>query len=67
MPIIQVSIISGRSPAMKRTLLRSIAEATATSLAVPLSTVRVLLTEVAPEHWTVGGEAKTPPASGTEE
>jgi 4-oxalocrotonate tautomerase len=61
MPIIHVSILSGRPAAMKQTLLRSLAEATSTSLGVPLTAVRVILTEVAPEHWTVGGEAIAPP------
>ncbi len=67
MPIIQVSILSGRPAAMKQTLLRSLAEATSTSLGVPLSAVRVILTEVAPEYWTVGGEPLPPPKIPTKE
>ena len=58
MPIITINILSGRSAEKKRRLIREVSEAAARSLEVPIGTVRVLIQEVAPEHWGVGGEDK---------
>ena len=58
MPIISVSILAGRPAKAKQQLLKALSDATVTTLGVPASTVRILLTEVAPENWAVGGISK---------
>ena len=60
MPIIDVSLLEGRSAERKATLIRTdVAERV---LGVPRASIRVLLREVPPEHWGVGGVAKAEPA-----
>lgn len=58
MPIIHVSLIAGRSPEVKRALIAELTEATVRAIGAERQNVRVLLTEVAPEHWGIGGEPK---------
>jgi 4-oxalocrotonate tautomerase len=65
MPIITVNLIAGRTAETKRDLLRALTDAAVASLGVPRQTVRVLLTEIQPEHWAVGGEAKQPVTEAT--
>jgi 4-oxalocrotonate tautomerase len=56
MPLIQVSLRKGRSPAALRQLAQSLTDAASTALDVPRGSIRVLLSEVPAEHWFVGGE-----------
>ena len=58
MPIITVQMLPGRSPAQKRELIRGLAEAAVQALDVPEQSIRILLTEIPPEHWGVGTSAK---------
>lgn len=58
MPIINIQLISGRSPSQKRTLIKELAQATMQALGVSEQSVRVILTEVAPEHWGIGTQSK---------
>lgn len=58
MPIISVQVLEGRSPEKKRAFMRALAEAAVTTLGVPEQSVRVILTEVPPEHWGVGLKTK---------
>ena len=55
MPIINVQMLSGRSPAQKSALIAELADAPRRSLGVPEEALRIILTEVAPENWGVGG------------
>lgn len=61
MPIIQASILAGRSWEKRRALMRGLTDATVEALGVDRSAVRVILTEVPPEHWAAGGEPKGQP------
>ncbi len=61
MPIVTISILEGRDAERKRTLLREVTDAVVRTLDVPPATVRVLLHEVAPAHWAVGGISKAEP------
>ena len=54
MPLINVQIVQGRSAEQKRNLMRSLVD----TLGAPEQTVRVLLTEIPPEHWGVGYATK---------
>jgi 4-oxalocrotonate tautomerase len=56
MPIVRIDLLEGRTPAMKRELIRGVTEAVIAALAVQPGQVRVLLNEVALEHWGIGGE-----------
>jgi len=60
MPVIMVHLLEGRSREVKRDLIRSLTRAACDSLAVPASSVRVILQEMAPEHFGIAGE----PAAG---
>jgi len=56
MPILTVQILPGRSAQQKTQLLTRVSQAVVDSLAAPLSSVRVVLQEVAAEHVIVAGE-----------
>ena len=59
MPLIQVSLIEGRSPQVRRALIAELTDAVVRALDAPRETVRVILNEVPPEHWAVGGVPKS--------
>ncbi|MBL0422999.1 tautomerase family protein [Ramlibacter sp. AW1] len=54
MPIAHLSILEGRSPELKARLIENVARAIADSLDAPLESVRVLVQEYPPSHWSVG-------------
>ena len=55
MPLIQISMLPGRSPEQKRALLAEVTEAVVRTCKVAPEAVRVLSTEVPAEHWAVAG------------
>ena len=55
MPIAQILILEGRSEEQRRALLRSVTAAITESLSVKPESVRVIIQEVPPAHWGVGG------------
>ena len=57
MPIVRIEMLAGRSPVLKSELIRQVTDAVVHSLDVRPEQVRVLLYEIAPEHWAVGGRA----------
>lgn len=63
MPLIQVTMIEGRSAEMKAALMRGLAEATVEATGVPRESIRVILQEVPNAHWGVGGVSKTAPTA----
>jgi 4-oxalocrotonate tautomerase len=56
MPVLQIQMLTGRSPERKRALIQRVTEAVVESLEVRPDQVRIILTEVPPEHWGVAGE-----------
>lgn len=58
MPIVQVSILQGRDKEQIRNLIEGVTAAITTSLDVQPEQVRVLVTELPPSHWGVGGVTK---------
>ncbi len=58
MPLIQVHLLEGRSPEAKKAFISEITNAAVRTLNAKPETVRVLLYELPPEHWAVGGETK---------
>jgi 4-oxalocrotonate tautomerase len=56
MPIVRVELLEGRSPETKAALIRRLTEAIVDTLGAQPSQVRVLLHDVPPENWGVGGQ-----------
>ncbi len=59
MPIIDVTLIEGRPAAVKAELIRELTDTAEKVLGVPRDTIRVLLRELPPENWGVGGRPKS--------
>jgi 4-oxalocrotonate tautomerase len=55
MPIANIQILAGRAPEAKRMLILSVTAAIVESLQVRPESVRVIVQEVPPEHWGIGG------------
>lgn len=58
MPLVQVSIVEGRSPERKRALVERVTDAVVETLDVERAQVRILIYEVPPAHWAIGGRTK---------
>ncbi|MFC5744279.1 tautomerase family protein [Actinomadura rugatobispora] len=75
MPIIDVSLLAGRSEGDLRRLMRALHETTVEVLGAPPESVRVLIREIPPAHWSSGGvtmaekaaDAREKAADGEEE
>ncbi len=65
MPIISVQLLSGRPPELKRKLMQELAAAAVRTLGVSEQSVRVVLSEVSPEHWGIGTTTKAEIDKGT--
>jgi 4-oxalocrotonate tautomerase len=61
MPIIRIELLQGRTPAIKANLIARVTDAVVTTLGVEPEQVRILLYELPPEHWAVGGQTKAAP------
>lgn len=64
MPIIDVSLIEGRTPERKLALIRELTDAAERALEVPRASIRVLLRELPADHWGIGGEPAPPVRRG---
>lgn len=60
MPLIQVTLIEGRSHSMKAALISGLTDAAVQATGAPRESIRVILQEVPAAHWGVGGVAKSP-------
>lgn len=58
MPIVRIELLRGRAPAVKTELIARVTDAVVTTLGVDPEQVRMLLYELPPEHWAVGGQTK---------
>ncbi|MFI6094292.1 4-oxalocrotonate tautomerase family protein [Lentzea sp. NPDC051213] len=56
MPIVRIEVAQGRDAETLRQGLRAVHEAVRDSFGVRDEQVRVLLTEVPPQHWSAGGK-----------
>lgn len=59
MPIVRVTMASGRSQEQKAALARDITESLAARCDADPSHIYVLFEDVSPDEWTVGGETIT--------
>ena len=55
MPVVIVNMLSGRSRATKRALLKEVTAAVTTALAVAPETVRVIIQEMPVDHYGIAG------------
>lgn len=69
MPIAHVTIAEGRSSKQIRAAIAAVTSALADTLDAPLSTIRVIVTEIPLTHWGSGeqtlAEKRADPAPGT--
>jgi len=54
MPLVEVTLVAGRTPAQLRALIRELTAATVRAVGVAPASVRVVLREVPPTHWAAG-------------
>lgn len=54
MPLVEVTLVEGRTPEQLRTLISRLTEAVVDSVAAPKEHVRVIVREVAATHWAAG-------------
>ena len=55
MPLIQISLQKGRSPELIADLIKRTTRSVSETLDVEESKIRVLIYEIEPEHWGIGG------------
>lgn len=56
MPLIQVTMVEGRTSEQKHDLIAKLSDATSEALGVPLDRVRVAIYEVTGDDWGIGGK-----------
>jgi 4-oxalocrotonate tautomerase len=56
MPLVQISILEGRTDKQKKDLLKAVTQAVHDSLQAPLQTIRVWIHEMPPTEYMIGGE-----------
>ncbi|MBI2243528.1 MAG: tautomerase family protein [Nocardioides sp.] len=54
MPLVEVTVVEGRSPAQLRALMSALTSAVVSTIEAPLESVRVVVREVPPTHWAAG-------------
>lgn len=54
MPLVEVTLVEGRTPAQLRALITAVTEAVVVSVDAPKPNVRVVVREVPPTHWAAG-------------
>lgn len=58
MPIIEVTMIEGRSDDLKEDLIRELTNAAVKAIDAPIASVRVILREVPAQHFGAAGVSK---------
>ncbi|MDR5781249.1 tautomerase family protein [Caballeronia sp. LZ065] len=66
MPIIEVNLIEGRSLEVKRRIITALTDATIEAAGVRREDVRIIIRDIPPENFAVGGAQKYPAAQGRE-
>lgn len=55
MPILQIHLMEGRDEAKKARLVKQVTDAVVDSLGVPPDAVRIILSDMAPQDYAIGG------------
>lgn len=58
MPIISIHLVEGRTDEQKEQLIHEVTEACHRALAVPRDAVRIILSDMASQHYGVGGQSR---------
>ncbi len=56
MPLIQVTMVEGRTTEQKHDLIRNLSRSMSETLGVPLERIRVAIYEISADEWGIGGE-----------
>lgn len=56
MPLIQVTMVEGRTTEQKHALIRNLSASMAETLDVPLERIRVAIYEISADDWGIGGQ-----------
>lgn len=62
MPIIEVTLIEGRSIEKKIKMIRAVTDAVEETLEAPRDSIRIIVREVPKWHFAAGGEVKGEPS-----
>ena len=69
MPLIDVTLVEGRSPDQLRALITALTDAAVSTVDAPRESIRVVIREVPPTHWAAGdvtiAERRGTPSGGT--
>lgn len=60
MPLIEVTMIEGRSVLQKAALIEKVTDAVVDAVGAPIQSIRVCIREIPGENWGVAGKAKGP-------
>lgn len=55
MPLIEITIVEGRSQEMKKDMMMNVTNAVSESLNAKKESIRIVIREVPKDHWAVGG------------
>ena len=58
MPLVEVTMIEGRSKEKKVALMKRLTDAVEETIGAPRDSIRVVIREIPAEHWAVGGVPK---------
>lgn len=56
MPLVEITMVAGRTPDQKKALITQVTDAVEASLGGQRSAIRLAIREVPAEHWAIGGE-----------
>lgn len=65
MPIVDITLIEGRTPEAKERLMRKVTDAIVESIGAPPDSIRIILREIPAAHFGVAGVPKGKPSSGS--
>ncbi|BCB89500.1 tautomerase family protein [Phytohabitans suffuscus] len=54
MPLVEVTLVEGRTPAQLRALITALTDAVEAAVEAPRDSIRVVLREVPATHWAAG-------------
>jgi len=58
MPIVDITLLEGRSDEKKKAMVAAVTDAIETSLDAPRDSIRIILREVPAKHFAVAGKTK---------
>ena len=62
MPIVNITLIEGRSDEQKSAIFKEVTEALHRAVGTPYDNIRIILNEVPAKHFAVAGVTKTGPS-----